>query len=136
MTTVKQFSDTVQSLIDQLTILTDSITKSYNNLNTRSSIAGGSPDIKTQASIQELNQQAAEYDRQFEEAQYKFQAGGGKTRKQTLQEFVILFFFVGYAFFTVSLVLYARATGGSPGKIFGGMLFLMLIISGIIIRYA
>jgi hypothetical protein len=70
------------------------------------------------------------------EAQYKFQAGGGKTRKQTLQEFVILFFFVGYAFFTVSLVLYARATGGSPGKIFGGMLFLMLIISGIIIRYA
>jgi len=132
MTTVKQFSDTVQSLIDQLTILTDSITKNYLNLKSSST----NQDINRRASIQELNQQAAEYDRQFEEAQYKFQAGGGKTRKQTLQEFVILFFFVGYAFFTVSLVLYARATGGSPGKIFGGMLFLMLIISGIIIRYA
>jgi len=134
MTTVREFSQTVQGLIDELTIITDSITKSYNNLNTRSS--GASLDIKTQASIETLNQDAAEYDRQFEEAQYKFQASGGKTRKQTLQEFVILFFFVGYSLFTVSLVLYSRATGGSPGTIFGGMLFLMLIITGIIIRYA
>jgi len=134
MTTVRQFSDTLQGLIDQLTIITANITKSYDNLNTRSS--SGSPDIKTQASIELLNQQAAEYDRQFEEAQYKFQASGGKTRKQTLQEFVILFFFVGYALLTVSLILYARATGGSPGIIFGGMFFTMFIIAGIIIRYA
>ena len=110
------------------------IKKSYDNLNTRSS--GGSLDIKSQATIENLKQQAVEYDRQFEEAQYKFQASGGKTRKQTLQEFVILFFFVGYALFTVSLILYSRATGGSPGTIFGGMFFLMLIIAGIIIRYA
>ena len=136
MTTVREFSQTVQGLIDELTIIADSITRSYNNLNTRSAISGGVPDIKTQASIETLNQDAAEYDRQFEEAQYKFQLSGGKTRKQTLQEFVILFFFVGYALLTVSLILYARATGGSPGKIFGGMFFLMFIIAGIIIRYA
>ena len=137
MTTVKQFSETVQGVIDQLTILTDSITKSYNNLNTRSSsTSGGSPDIKTQATIEMLKQEADEYDRQFEEAQYKFQASGGKSRKQTLQEFVILFFFVGYALLTVSLILYGRAVGISTGKIFGGMLFLMFIIAGIIIRYA
>jgi hypothetical protein len=137
MTTVKQFSDTIQNLIDQLTIITANITKSYNNLNPRSSLASAdSSDIKSQATIENLKQQAAEYDRKFEEAQYKFQVNGGKTRKQTLQEFVILFFFVGYSLFTVSLVLYSRATGGSPGTIFGGMLFLMLIITGIIIRYA
>jgi hypothetical protein len=137
MTTVKQFSDTLQGLIDELTIITDSITKSYNNLNTRSSAtSGGSPDIKTQATIASLKQEADEYDRKFEEAQYKFQASGGKTRKQTLQEFVILFFFVGYALFTVSLILYGRAVGISTGKIFGGMFFLFFIIAGIIIRYA
>ena len=137
MTTVKQFSDTVQGLIDQLTILTDSITKSYNNLNTRSSASSdASPDIKSQATIKMLKQQADEYDRKFEEAQYKFQVSGGKSRKQTLQEFVIFFFFVGYALLTVSLILYGRAVGISTGKIFGGMLFLMFIIAGIIIRYA
>ena len=91
MPTVKQFSDTVQDLIYQLTIIKANIKKSYDNLNTRSS--GGSLDIKSQATIENLKQQAVEYDRQFEEAQYKFQASGGKTRKQTLQEFVILFFF-------------------------------------------
>jgi len=134
MTSVKEFSNTIQGLIDQLTIITSNITKSYNNLNTRTS--SPNPDIQTQATIDSLLDQSATYDRKFEEAQYKFQANGGKTRKQTLQEFVILFFFVGYALFTVSLVLYARATGGSPGMLFGGMLFLMFIITGIIVRYA
>jgi lipopolysaccharide export LptBFGC system permease protein LptF len=137
MPSVREFSETVQGLIDQLTILTASITKSYNNLNTRSSAtSGGSPDIKTQATIDLLNEEAATYDRKFEEAQYKFQASGGKSRKQTLQEFVIFFFFVAYALFTVSLILYAQAAGISTAKIFGGMLFLMFIIAGIIIRYA
>jgi Ca2+-dependent lipid-binding protein len=135
MTTVRQFSDTVQGLLDQLTIVTASITNSYNKMNTRSP-QDGSSDVKTQATIDSLKQEAAEYDRQFEEAQYKFQASGGKTRKQTLQEFVILFFFVGYALFTVSLILYGRAVGISTGKIFGGMFFLFFIIVGIIIRYA
>jgi len=117
--------------------MTDSITKSYNNLNTRSSpTSDGSPDIKTQATIDSLKQQANEYDRKFEEAQYKFQVSGGKSRKQTLQEFVILFFFVGYALLTVSLILYGRAVGISTAKIFGGMFFLIFIITGIIIRYA
>ena len=75
-------------------------------------------------------------DKKFEEAEYKVQASGGKSRKQTLQEFVILFFFVAYAAFTVSLVLYGRALGVSIAKIFGIMAFSLLMISGIIIRYA
>jgi len=131
MTTVRQFSDTLQVLIDQLTILTDGITKTYNYLSTRSS-----SDIKNQSTIVSLKQEAAEYDRKFEEAQYKFKASGGKSRKQTLQEFVILFFFVAYALFTVSLILYGQKAGISTAKIFGGMFFLMFIIIGIIIRYA
>ena len=133
-TTVGQFSTAVQDIIDELTIVTASITKSYNNLS-KSSFSS-SYDVQSQAKIDSLTQEAANYDRQFEEAQYKFQANGGKTRKQTLQEFVILFFFVGYALFTMSLIMYGRVAGISTSKIFFGMLFALLMISGIIIRYA
>jgi hypothetical protein len=135
MTTVAQFSVTVQNLIDTLTITTANISNSWNRINTNTP-ATSSNNLQSRSTIELLNQQAAEYDRKFEEAQYKFQASGGKTRKQTLQEFVILFFFVGYAFFTVSLILYGQTVGISTAKIFGGMFFLMLIIAGIIIRYA
>ena len=135
MTTVAQFSATVQTLIDTLTITTANISNSWTRKNTNSPDTS-SNTVQSRATIETLKQQAADYDRQFEEAQYKFQVSGGKSRKQTLQEFVILFFFVGYALLTVSLILYGRAVGISTGKIFGGMFFLMLIIAGIIIRYA
>jgi hypothetical protein len=135
MTTVAQFSATVQKLIDTLTVTRANILNSWNRINTNSPDTS-SNTLQSRATIETLNQQAAEYDRQFEEAQYKFQASGGKSRKQTLQEFVILFFFVGYALFTISLILYGQAVGISTAKIFGGMLFLLLIITGIIVRYA
>jgi hypothetical protein len=93
-------------------------------------------DPLTQNTIKNLNDQTDAANRKFEDAQYKFQASGGKSRRQTLQEFVILFFFVAYAAFTVSIILYGRAVGVSTAKIFGGMAFALLMISGIIIRYA
>ena len=137
MTTVRQVSASVQGIIDELTILTASITNSFNNMNTRASTSKAQDnDILTQSTIKNLKDQADMVDRKFEEAEYKVQASGGKSRKQTLQEFVILFFFVAYAAFTISLILYGKAVGVSTAKIFGGMAFSLLMISGIIIRYA
>ena len=135
MPTVREFSATIQTILDEITILRDSITKSYNKMNTRSDMSLSNDSI-SQATVAALKQEAATYDRKFEEEQYKFQANGGKSRKQTLQEFIILFFFVGYALFTVSLILYGRVVGSSTVKIFFGMLFGLLMISGILIRYA
>lgn len=105
-------------------------------MNTRDGSTSLDNDSVSQAAVAALTQEAATYDRKFEEEQYKFQANGGKSRKQTLQEFVILFFFVGYALFTVSLIMYGKTVGISTAKIFFGMLFGLLMISGIIIRYA
>ena len=133
MTTVGQLSTRVKAILDELTITVNSITTSYNNMNTRTI---NSNDPITQNTIASLNDQTAAANRKFEDAQYKFHASGGKSRRQTLQEFVILFFFVAYAAFTVSLILYGRAVGVSTAKIFGGMAFSLLMISGIIIRYA
>jgi hypothetical protein len=131
MTTVGQLSNRIKGIMDELTIVVDSMTTSYNDLkNIKAS-------VRTNNSvIENLKKQTDTANRKFEEAQYKFQASGGKSRKQTLQEFVILFFFVAYAAFTVSLILYGRALGVSTAKILGLMAFALLMISGIIVRYA
>jgi len=134
MTTVREFSATIQSILDEITVLRASISKSYTKKNTRDVSLDN--DSVSQAAVTALTQEAATYDRKFEEEQHKFQANGGKSRKQTLQEFVILFFFVGYALFTISLIMYGKTVGISTAKIFFGMLFALLMISGIIIRYA
>jgi len=129
--------DNAQGIIDQVTILTSSIRNSFNNMNTRGTAAGvAANDIFTQSTIDKLNEKAEATDRQFEEAMYKFQSSGGKTRKQTLQEFVILFFFVAYALLTTSLMLYWKMTGPFVLRIFFIMAFILLLITGIIVRYA
>ena len=83
-----------------------------------------------------MKEEADTYDRKFEEEQYKFLLNGGKSRKQTLQEFVILFFFVSYDLLTVSFIVFGNAMDISTAKIFFGMLFILLMISGIIMRDA
>jgi negative regulator of genetic competence, sporulation and motility len=136
MTTVGQLSTRVKAILDELTITVDSITNSYNNMNTRETSSDSISSVTKQSEIKSLNAKADAANKKFEQAQYKFKASGGKSRKQTLQEFVILFFFVAYAAFTVSLILYGAAVGVSTLKIFGVMAFALLMISGIIIRYA
>ena len=136
MTTVGQLSTKVKAILDELIIVADSITNSYNNMNTRSANSPLANDPLTQNTIASMNDQTEAANRKFEKAQHNFQLSGGKSRRQTLQEFVILFFFVAYAAFTISIILYGRAVGVSTVKIFGGMAFALLMISGIIIRYA
>jgi hypothetical protein len=86
--------------------------------------------------IRDFKQKADSYDRQFEEEESRLQAYGGKTRKQTLQEFVLLFFFVAYGILTVSFALYANRAGMDSQKILGIMLFMAFILAGIIVSYA
>ena len=117
--------------MDELTIVKSSMTDSYNKIKNP-----GASVITNDSQIESIKKHTDTANNQFEEAQHKFQASGGKSRKQTLQEFVILFFFVAYAALTVSLILYGRGLGVSTGKIFGLMAFALLMISGIIVRYA
>jgi hypothetical protein len=126
--TVREVKARVDSLIDTLKTLKSSIIKSK-----ASSVQN---NVLPNSEIDALKEEADRYDRKFEEEQYKFLLNGGKSRKQTLQEFVILFFFVSYALLTVSFIVYGNAMDISTVKIFFGMLFILLMISGIIIRYA
>ena len=128
MVTVGEFLVRVTGLHDTLKTLKSSIIKSK-----ATSVQN---NVLPNSDIDALNEEADRYDRKFEEEQYKFLLNGGKSRKQTLQEFVILFFFVAYALFTVSLVLYANVTGTSIAKTLILMAFILLVVSGLILRYA
>lgn len=126
--TVGDVKARVDSLLQTLTTLKTSIIKSK--------ATSVNNNVLPNSEIEALKEEADTYDRKFEEEQYKFLLNGGKSRKQTLQEFVILFFFVSYALLTVSFIVFGNAMDISTAKIFFGMLFILLMISGIIMRYA
>lgn len=124
-------------MTDELTSLKTSVTSSFNAFPRRGG-AVGVQDTQMKKEIADFNEKAETDDQQFVEEQARLDVRGGKTRKQSLQEFVLLFFFVAYGLLTVALVLLANYTGGSSQawKTFGLMLFTVLIVAGIIIRYA
>jgi hypothetical protein len=135
--TIRDLNNAITAITDELIGLKESVISSYNALATRGGSAGGQ-DIQMKKEITDFNEKAATDDQQFVEEQARLDARGGKTRKQSLQEFVLLFFFVAYGLLTVALVLLANYTGGSSQawKTFGLMLFIVFIVAGIIIRYA
>ena len=121
----------VDNIVNQMTNLQRDISDNVLKQNKRL--------LKTQeADMKELQNQAAAYDREFEEAKSRQTAMGGKGRAQTLQEFVLLFFYVSYLILTVSLTIFMYTTSSSAdtAKMFFGMLFILLVISGILIVYS
>lgn len=76
--------------------------------------------------------------RAYEEEIHKRESLGGRTRKQTLQEFVILFFFVSFTLLVVSIALRAGTVEGRGAsiKIMGLGAVALLIVSALILRYA
>jgi regulator of replication initiation timing len=129
MTTLGDFRKRVDNIYDRMTNLQSQITNDLDNNNI----------LETQkADMKDLQNQAAAYDREFEEAKAKQDAMGGKGRAQTLQEFVLLFFYVCYLILTVSFTIYMYTTSSSAdtAKMFFGMLFILLVISGILIVYS
>ena len=93
--------------------------------------------IELKQELRDLKQEEKKYDQDFREQQAIINSRGGKTREQTLQEFVLVFFYVGFALLSVSLATYVSIqNSGGSGKVIGIMAFIGLLITGIIIRYA
>ncbi len=90
------------------------------------------------ADISSLQTEKDNADRKYVEEISRREALGGRTRMQTLQEFVILFFFVSYALLVVSFAVRAATLEGRPAaiKILGLGLFALLFISAFVIRFA
>lgn len=130
-----EVAERVQNNIDTLTGLKSEISNAYDN------ISGGVSSKKYTSSanyeIQSLKQQEATFNTEFEEAEANLQKSGGKTRRQTLQEFVILFFFISFGVFMISVAIlkFVETREVVEGLKMIGILLLLLAISvALIIR--
>lgn len=126
MVTVQQIITKTQLLRDEFLVIRNDIEQTVEKTGSTSSEA------------RDIDSEIQTYKTQFEEEESKLQALGGKTRKQTLQEFVLLFFWISYAVFGVSAGLYTYRTGGSSAaqKMVGVLFLLALVITAVLIRYA
>ncbi len=66
------------------------------------------------------------YDRKFQELESSYDRQGGKTRKQTLQEYVIMLFYISYFVLTISYALYSSTIIGSSA--YGSLGFMLAMI--------
>lgn len=134
-TTVRDLSNRVGTILNELIVLRANISDSFEKLTK----LGSSQNVKFEGQIRDLKEEAEKYDTEFRQHEQYLQQTGGKPRHQTLQEFVLLFFYTSLTLITVSLAIFAyvktQAFGNSI-KIIGLMTFIVLLISAIIIRYA
>ncbi len=138
MTTIGSLVQQVQDILNNLNTLNSNVIKEYTTLTKLGPTDTSSIDLTFQKEIRDMKAEASSYDREFEEEEAAAQALGGKTRMQTLQEFVLLFFFVAYGIFTASIVLntYARGQQSEALKIVGIMALLLLLVVCLIIQLA
>lgn len=133
--TLSTIADRLNSNISTLTTLQSEISDAYDK------ISGGTSTKKYTNSanyeIQSMKQQEATFDTEFEEAEANLQKTGGKTRRQTLQEFVILFFFISFGVFMISVAVLKFIETRQPVeglKMIGILLLLLAISIALIIR--
>ena len=136
MPTVRELAERVKGIRDELIVLQTKIGDSYTAYRSGST---RSTNTRMSSEIRDLKEDADKYDTEFREHERYLQQSGGKPRHQTLQEFVFLFFWTGFTLLSISLAIFSYVSSGSwfnSLKIIGLMLFIALMTTAIIIRYA
>ena len=126
--------NTVTKQIDELNGLKGVISKSFNEY-----AVEGVSKVGYNSQIRDLKEEQTKYDKMFEDEQKKLSDSGGKTREQTLQEFVLLFFYIGYIVLSITIVIFFYTRTQSTIdliKILGLMFFIGLVITALILRLA
>jgi len=109
MTTVSQLASRLNTLLTLITPAYSKLADAYSEY--KSNPIASPADLKFMKEVREIDEQKEAYDREFVEAESKIQAAGGIKRRQTLQEFVLLFFFVSFGIFTAALVAHSFIRG-------------------------
>ncbi len=129
--TVKTYLDRIVALDSELTYLQKSIQNSYTNKSTY--------NLSQESEISNLKDQEKTFDRKFNDAQEEITTFGGKTRQQTLQECVILFFYISFIVVAIASSFFVYTTTQSIQetlKVFGLFIFIGFVSIGILIKYA
>ena len=95
--------------------------------------------VQEQRDLHATRTQKDMYDAKFLEEQHSYQKTP-RQRNQTLQEFVLLFFYVSLGIFSIALTIYAFLTSGQSyseaAKTLGLCMVATLVITAILIRMA
>ena len=130
--TIGEMKEQVDGLKTDFQVLAQQIGDAYDAMNFNSTTKN-----RLQSEIRNMKAQETAYNKEFEEEHRLF---GGKTRRQTLQEFVFLFFYVACAIGIIAVTIYrfrtSEGSGKAAAKIFFLCLFILLLVTGILIRYA
>lgn len=98
-----------------------------------------STPTKDTSKLYNINLQKQMYDNKFVEEQYNYQKIP-KKRGQTLQEFVLLFFYISLAIFSIALIIYAFLENGqsytAAAQVFFLCILMTIAITAILIRVA
>ena len=124
-----QLDDAVSTLITIQSTLTNALYNSGRiSLNTNE-----------QLDVHNAERQKGIYDAKFLEEKYPYQ-GTPKRRRQTLQEFVLLFFYISFAILVIALMIYAYLENGNSftaaAKVLGFSCIIALAMTGILIKIA
>lgn len=129
--TVKTYLDKIVAYDSELTYLQQSIQNSFSKTSTF--------DAFQQSELQNLKDQAQTFDRKFNDAHEEITALGGKTRRQTLQEFVLLFFTISFVVVAVASCLFTYTTTQSTIetlKLAGIFVLIGFVGTGLLIQYS
>lgn len=129
--TVKTYLDKVVAFDSELTYLQRSIQNSFSKKSTY--------DLTQNSEIQHLKDQEQTYDRKFHDAEVELSTLGGKTRKQTLQEFVLLFFTISFLVVAIAACLFTYTTTQNVVetlKLAGVFVLVGFVGTGLMIQYA
>lgn len=126
-------SASLQELLSTLDILKAKITSGYSPQNVDQAIVQQEMDLHAATSEKSI------YDSKFLEEQYPYQKTP-KRRIQTLQEFVLLFFYISLGIFSVALIIFTFLENGQSyseaAKMLGLCVILFLAVTAILIRVA
>ena len=104
---LKDFRGRVGAIIDEITTLKFNISDSYDTF-----MSSKEEDAIIRNQKNDFKEKRKMYDRLFQEEEFRSQQTGGKSRQQTLQEYVLLFFFIAYAILLSAVYGYVYAYSG------------------------
>jgi uncharacterized membrane protein YcjF (UPF0283 family) len=128
--------DTINRLIDQTTTIRDSLTTFKSKIDVKKNTFD-SAQVKQQVDLNTKKNDKKIYDSKFLEEQFPYQSKS-KKRRQTLQEFVLLFFYISLAIFCIAMMINAYLENGqdywAAVKVLGLFVVIAVAITAILIR--
>lgn len=124
---LKDFRGRVGAIIDEITTLKFNISDSYDTF-----ISSKEEDAIIKNQKKDFKEKRKMYDRLFQEEEFRAQQAGGKSRQQTIQEYVLVFFFIAYTLLLKAAFTYVHVYHGF-GRAFQACFLLSLALIPIIV---